>query len=197
MLVRTLSGCASKKFEGINSFKNNDELYSSPLHYRHNYKAKQNICGSFDLSDFNCYSCGGEGHRVLCREGERIEVRELLPVVFVLSDQNFPPSLPVANEGECLKIVRIEDAGLHELVTAFLEATRGFTVPAGSVVVLASASYLAWVGAAAYAQEFVQARHRLRGAFKGGIAVYRFLQAASRTAPVFGHWQIPIRGWSK
>jgi hypothetical protein len=67
--------------------------------------------------------------------------------------------------------LRIEDAGPHELVTAFLEATRGFVVPAGSVVVLSSASYMAWVGATAYSQEYVAARGRLRAAFRRGIEV--------------------------
>jgi hypothetical protein len=95
----------------------------------------------------------------------------MVPVAFILTDQNFPPSLPVEGEGECLKIFRIEDAGLHELVTAFLEATRGFVVPAGSVSVLSSASYMAWVGAAAYSQEYMEARGRLRDAFRRGIEV--------------------------
>jgi hypothetical protein len=44
-------------------------------------------------------------------------------------------------------------------------------VPAGSVVALSSVSYLAWVGAAAYARDFAQARVRLRAAFRGGIEV--------------------------
>jgi hypothetical protein len=56
-------------------------------------------------------------------------------------------------------------------VGAFLEATRGFIVPAGSVVALSSVSHLAWVGAAAYAQEFSSARRRLRAAFRNGIEV--------------------------
>jgi hypothetical protein len=38
-------------------------------------------------------------------------------------------------------------------------------------VVLSSASYLAWVGAAAYATEYVSARRRLRAAFGNGVEV--------------------------
>jgi uncharacterized membrane protein YgcG len=77
----------------------------------------------------------------------------------------------VEEDGECFRIFRIEDASPQELAVAFLEATRGFTVPAGSVVVLSSASHMAWVGAAAYAQDFAIARVRLRAAFGGGIEV--------------------------
>jgi hypothetical protein len=122
----------------------------------------------FQPTRFHMQHVWGGGHRVLHREGERVEVRELTPVAFILSDQNFPPSLPVEMEGECLKVMRVEDGTLQELVTTFLEATRGFVVPAGSVVAIASASHLAWVGAAAYAQELVNAIHRLRAAFRGG-----------------------------
>jgi hypothetical protein len=68
-------------------------MFSATGIYRHNYSARQNISTSFDLTDFNCYTCTGEGHRVLHREGKRVEARELTPVAFVLSDQNFPPSL--------------------------------------------------------------------------------------------------------
>jgi hypothetical protein len=39
------------------------------------------------------------------------------------------------------------------------------------MVVLSSASHLAWVGPAAYASEFVSAKRRLRAAFKNGIEV--------------------------
>jgi hypothetical protein len=88
---------------------------------------------------------GGGGNRVLPREGERVEVSDLTPVAFVITDQNFPPSLPV-EEGECLKILRIEDASPQELALAFLEVTRGFIVPVGSVVALSSVSHLALWG---------------------------------------------------
>jgi hypothetical protein len=93
--------------------------------------------------------------------------------VFVVTDQNFPPVLPVPDpdEGECFKIFHVEDAAPHELVGAFLEATRGFIVPAGSVVLLAAISHLVWVGTAAYAQEFTSARRRLLAAFGNGIEV--------------------------
>jgi hypothetical protein len=98
-------------------------------------------------------------------------VSNLSPAAIVLSDQNFPATVPVEGEGECLKVFRVEDASPQELVTAFLEAARGFVVPAGSVFALSSTSYLAWVGAAAYAREFTSARQRLRAAYRGGVEV--------------------------
>jgi hypothetical protein len=167
--VRTLSGCADKIIDPVSSFIDNDANYVTQGNHRHNYTAKQNISTSFSLTNFVCNTCaGGEGgHVVLHREGGRVVASDLAPVAFVLSDQNFPPAVPVQDQGECLKIFRIEDASPQELVAAFLEATRGFIVPAGSVVSLSSASFLAWVGVAAYARDFIAARARLRAAFRG------------------------------
>jgi hypothetical protein len=170
--VRTHSGCADKLYDGLSSFMINDKYFPVSVNMRHNYTAKQNISTSFDLSTFTCNTCTIGHHAVLHREGGRVEVRDLTPMVFVVSDQNFPPALPVEDDGgECFKILRVEDAAPHELVDAFLEATKGFIVPAGSVVALSSASHLAWVGAAAYAQEYASARRRLLTAFNGGIEV--------------------------
>jgi hypothetical protein len=61
--------------------------------------------------------------------------------IFCLSDQNFSPSLPCSN-GECLKIMRVEDASLNEIVTGFLDLTRGKEIPTGSVILLFSATHL-------------------------------------------------------
>jgi hypothetical protein len=96
----------------------------------------------------------------------------MAPCVFVLAEQNFPATIQVMQgEGECLKVFRIEDSSLIELANGFLEAARGFAVPAGSVLVLTSAKHLTWVGAGAYTQDFMAARHRLRAAYRGGVEV--------------------------
>jgi hypothetical protein len=58
-----------------------------------------------------------------------------------------------------------------ELADGFLEAARGFCVPAGSVLVLTSASHLARVGPGAYAQDFMAARQKLRAAYRGGMEI--------------------------
>ncbi len=70
------------------------------------------------------------------------------PPVFVLVDQNFPPWVPVGGEGECLKIIQVENGSLTELVEIFLGLTRGFDVPAGAVVLLSSPTHAAAIGTA-------------------------------------------------
>ncbi len=44
--------------------------------------------------------------------------------------------------GQCIKIIKVEDGGLAEIVNVWHDITKGRDFPAGSVVVLASASHL-------------------------------------------------------
>jgi hypothetical protein len=87
-------------------------------------------------------------YQVLHREVESTVALDASPVCFILSDQCFPPIIPVEGNGECFKILQIENTSLGELIATFLDLTKGFSVPAGSVVLLASASYLALAGTA-------------------------------------------------
>jgi hypothetical protein len=91
--------------DNSSSFLENDARYLVPGNHQHNYKAKQNICTSFILSDFTCNTCtrGEGGHTVLHREGSRIEISDLTPVAFVITDQNFPPATLVEDNGGLLK----------------------------------------------------------------------------------------------
>jgi hypothetical protein len=92
----------------------------------------------------------------------------LEPKCFFLADQCFPPALPPGGDGECLAIVRIENSTLIELADSFLEITKGFDMPVGSVVVLSS---LARVGTAAYAEELVRALARIRDAYANSVRI--------------------------
>jgi hypothetical protein len=88
------------------------------------------------------------------------------PLVFVLTDQNFPPMVSSGEEveGTCLKIIQIEHGRLAELVGVFLEIAKGFSILAGTVVLLASASHMAVVGTA-------DANIKLRESLSGGVRV--------------------------
>jgi hypothetical protein len=75
--------------------------------------------------------------------------------------------------------------------------TRGFDVSVGAVVLMASASHAAAVGAADYAADFVRASGSLRGAFAGAVTVMHgipFLlggtknHAAIRAIAEIEHW---------
>jgi hypothetical protein len=155
----------------MGSFEHNTGYTAVTPNYRHCYRSKFNISTSFQLDSLKCNTCMSGEHMVIGREVVG-GGRDLAPVVFVLTDQNFPPVLPVNGDGNCFKIIAVEDATLHELVGVLLEATRGFRVPAGSVVLLTSASYLAYVGVVAYTAEFCRCPAPPPGRLWGGPRGY-------------------------
>jgi hypothetical protein len=68
-------------------------------------------------------------------------------------------------------VIRIENGSLIELADSFLEITKGFDMPVGSVVVLSSLTYLARVGTAAYAEELVRSLARIRDAYASSVRI--------------------------
>jgi hypothetical protein len=70
--------------------------------------------------------------------------------------------------GECLKIIRVEDGGLSEIVNVWLDITKGRDFPAGSVVVLASASHLTLHGEGGYIPDLATEFTRIEKKFRGG-----------------------------
>jgi len=74
-------------------------------------------------------------------------------------------------DGECLKILRVEDGDLGELVSCFLEITKGYNIPAGTIVTLSSLGQLARSGPAAYAMGLREAVQRLTKTFGKGIKI--------------------------
>jgi hypothetical protein len=91
--------------------------------------------------------------------------------VFVLTDQCFPPYLTGGNFGNCIQIVRVEFATLMELGRVFVDIFTGTSLPVGSVVILSSASHLASVGTAGYAEDMARCSKYLLQAFSNNIIV--------------------------
>jgi hypothetical protein len=86
----------------------------------------------------------------------------------VLSDQNFSPALP-CSQGECLKIIRIENGSLSEIVTCFLDLMKGKEIPAGSVALIFSAAHLQMRGVAGYMADMGVEVARINSTFRGGV----------------------------
>jgi hypothetical protein len=167
--VRPLVGSEVQNLNKLGSFINDSDDRYRLANHRHCFNSKKNISTSFEIESFTCNTCTERGgHRVLRRETERPDTVDDSPICFVLSDQCCPPVLPPEAQGECIKIVRIEDGGIMELITTFLEMTKGFVIPAGSVLVVSSASYLARIGTESYAGEFDNAKNYLFKVMGGG-----------------------------
>jgi hypothetical protein len=106
--------------------------------------------------------------------------------------------LPVEGDGECVKIIQVENSTLDDLTRVLLGVTVGFTVPAGTFVISCLASYMAADGATVYAKDLVWAyKSALLGAFRGCIRILHGIPilldgttAASpiRTLAEIEHW---------
>ncbi len=138
--------------------------------HRHIFDSTQNISTSFDPKKFICTVCSVP-HAILGGAGGGHA--EIEPKCFILSDQCFPPVLPVGGgEGvDCPALILIENARPYELAGAFLDLVRGFDVPMGTVVVISSASHLGRSGTAAYAGDIVAAMSRIREAYGRSVRV--------------------------
>ena len=154
-----------------------DDRYKNS-HERYLFQKKLNMSFSFNPDTLMCDSCA-EVHQVLPGDGGARGAVEKVPggieqserTVFVLSDHCFPAALPAGGGKDCLKILRIENGALDDLVAAFLGVTRGFLVPTGTVILIASASHLANVGVSAYAFDLVRVAGKLSNIFGGGVVV--------------------------
>ena len=86
---------------------------------------------SFDLDTLKCITCPLKpGHTVLFKESHAHLNMYHYPSTFVVCDQSFPASIPTGGEGECVKIIRIEDGCLEELASVLLDTIKPFSVPA-------------------------------------------------------------------
>ena len=88
-----------------------------------------------------------------------------LPILVILSDQNFPAVLP-SEGGLCPVIVRVEDGTLGEIADAFLDRFNKFVsphgnLPPGSVILIGSISHMRAVGVGEYCEALVGVSHRL------------------------------------
>jgi microcompartment protein CcmL/EutN len=120
----------------------------------HSVERAVNVSCSMNPKTGLCYTCLGEPHKAWeGREGE--------PIVLVLSDQHFPANVPAMDGGECVRIVRVEDGSLRELVEELMRILKRWMVKPGSIIMLGSLSQLSKDSTAFYAAEWKQYRNKL------------------------------------
>ena len=145
--------------------KSSDQRYRM-AHFRELYDKKVNISTSFNPNMLLCGNCPGGQHHILKNYGHSKSV------AFILSDQCFPAALLSSGEGDCLAIIRVEDA---TLVSTFMRMSRSCDIAIGSVVSISSLNHLGRVGTTAYADDQVDALHTFRQTFSSQIrAVHGF-----------------------
>ena len=103
--------------------------------------ANQSISASFDPATLICISC--ETHHPLL--GNK-------PVCICVSDQNFLPN--ISGGRNCVGVIRLENCSLREQTEIVQEVFSGCSFPAGSVIIMGSATHLHRVGATLYALDW-------------------------------------------
>jgi len=103
--------------------------------------ANQNISSSFDPATLVCITC--ETHHPLLGSN---------PICICVSDQNFVPNM--SGGRNCVGIIRLENCSLREQTEMVQEVFSGCKFPAGSVILMGSASHLHRVGATLYALDW-------------------------------------------
>ncbi len=84
------------------------------------------------------------------------------PTVVVASDQHFPANLPADGEGECIRILRVENGSLAEIAKELTAAAPPDGMVPGSVVMLGATAQLRVVSVEFYAAEWKKARNFLK-----------------------------------
>jgi hypothetical protein len=131
--------------------------------------------------------------------GKAGEEGEPLPGIFVLADQSFPAAVLPGSGGGCLGVIRLECGSILELVNLFLDLTRGCSIPAGTVLLVASLTHLADTGISAYAVDLSNAAAKIGRIFQGGIVFLSGLivPPGSIEDPVLTKELFDVIAWSK
>ncbi len=144
----------------------NDHRQMSAKNF-HRVDVGRNISTSFSV-DLGCLACSVPRS---IKEGMGAGRAQ----VVVVSDQAFPPILPTV-DGRCLAVVRVEDAALSELASAFFDLFANFVSPAGafppgSLILVGSLSHLGNRGICNYSEELVRVLGSLSAKVGVGVEV--------------------------
>jgi hypothetical protein len=109
--IPNLFGGGSKVLKNVGDLIDFNDKRSESLSLESNLSTGTNVSYSFDPSNMSCACCGK--FLVGPKVGRQTQI-------WVLTDQNFPPSIPNLNGKQCMKIVRFENGNLLTMVNKFL-----------------------------------------------------------------------------
>jgi hypothetical protein len=109
----------------------------------------ESISASFDPRNLTCMGCPDPHH--ILNPGK--------PIIMIFSDQNFVPFLS-GGDGNCIAIMRSENATLNEITELAIEVLEKYTLPHGTTLLIGSASHLFKVGTSQYATDWIHLTNR-------------------------------------
>jgi hypothetical protein len=116
----------------------------------------ESISSSFDPRNLTCMCCPDPHHVLVSNK----------PLVLIFSDQNFVSNLS-GGDGNCIAVLRAENASLCELAELAIEVLDKHTLPPGSILIFGSASHLFRVGTSQYASDWINLTNRCSQKWKG------------------------------
>jgi len=121
---------------------------------RNTLTCMQNISCTFNPRDLSCVVYPDSHSALVSREGGKT------PITLVLSNQTFPPIIEGGEGENYVRILRVEDGSLGEIVDLALEMfLKG--IPGNSVVLLGSGTHLLRVGSSGYCHAWVESSGKL------------------------------------
>ncbi len=117
-------------------------------------KKKINSSASF-LPSGTCHTCLSGEHDAWIGEHDQ-------PVLIVAADQHFPANLPTDGDGECIRVLRIENGSLAKIAKELTSLAPSKGLLPGTVVMLGAPQQLAVVSAEFYAAEWKKVRNHLK-----------------------------------
>ena len=147
----------------------NRRLFLAPNLYGGEERQISNVGDFFTVADGRMGGPASPLHAVLERRG-RAERSAGECLVLLLGDQALPANLPRGQDsGCCVGVIRREYAALDHLIDTFMDVVKYHSLPAGSVIVISSASQLASEGTADYARALVDAASLVDSSFDGEV----------------------------
>ena len=154
------------------SFTNGGDERILRCNISHNLRDRTSTSISFDTKRQQCNTCVSGAHGALAGRGGR-------PIVVVAADQSFPACIPATDTGECIRVVRVEDGSLQEVIHALADAVGHHKLGTGTVIALGSISHLAEVGSSQYITDWVRSRNWIKGRFGDSTVVIPLIPVLS------------------
>jgi hypothetical protein len=151
-----------------------------------NVTVNQNISLSYDPASLICVVCEVPHSILATGEGGA-------PPIMIFTDQNFLPSL--CGNGSCISISRLEDGSLDEIAKLAVEVLDRHTIPAGSLILLGSASHLHVAGTSIFAIDWTKSVSHLLSNLRN-VKILPLVPILREDGPgSLGRQLIEIRTW--
>ena len=146
------------------SFTNGGDERILTCNISHNLRDRTSTSHSFNTVKKDCNTCVSGGHGALVGRGGK-------QIVMVAADQSFPACVPSTDSRECIRVVRVEDGSLQEVIHALADAIGQSKLGTGTIIALGSISHMADVGSAQYITDWVRSRSWLKSRFGDSLVV--------------------------